>query len=118
MEEQFLVLINKLRTSLDLSLLKIDTELTKRAHKHNVYMNAVGDLSHDGFEQRMDDYWTGVENVAWNQKTAQHVFDTWCDSSGHYKNMIKPELYLMGLDYSHEYWTLLGCRKDYKAPTD
>jgi uncharacterized protein YkwD len=41
-------------------------------------------------------YSRAAENVAWNQRNAQEVVNTWMNSSGHRANILSPQLREIG----------------------
>lgn len=128
-EQQFLKLINDYRASKGLGALKVSRALNVAAWKHSTDMGKRKYFSHDTklplpagqsgptAWDRMKDAGYGyntwkAENIAAGYGTAQAVFTGWKNSAGHNKNMLNPNLKVIGIGYARVdgspytyYWT-------------
>ena len=128
-EAQFLKLINNYRASKGLPALKASKSLNVASYKHSYDMGKRGYFSHTTKSplpagqtgplpwDRMKDagyrYSTAkAENIAAGQSTAEKVFNSWKNSSGHNANMLSSKYKVIGIGfvqvpgskYSY-YWT-------------
>ncbi len=92
-EQELMGIVNDHRTSLGYSSLQYSPVAHEYANKHNDYMIAQGDLSHDNFSARASGIASEVnaeyvaENVAKDYDTASEAFQGWLNSSSHKKTM-------------------------------
>lgn len=111
-EVRFLVLINGLRTSLDLEPLRVDPQLVAPSRDWAGQLSAAGSLSHaPDLSVGVSAEWTMLgENVgvASIGQTDQ-LFDAFVDSPGHYENLVNPDFGFIGVgvvyDGSGQMWT-------------
>ena len=88
-ETQLANLINSHRASLGLGSLALVDLISSTCEDHNAYMIASGELSHDGFSERVALLSSALgangisENVAFNYQSGQGAFDGWLNSPGH-----------------------------------
>jgi uncharacterized protein YkwD len=89
--------VNLYRMSLDLPPLIIDPVISAQAKAHSEDMAKTGNMSHDGFRERVDSvaktitYRSAAENVATNMGFKEpdvEAIQGWIDSPGHHRNMI------------------------------
>lgn len=89
--------VNEYRKSLDLPPLVIDPIMSVQARIHSQKMAQSGNLSHDGFQERVDSiariipYRNAGENVGsalGYARPDEIVVQGWIDSEGHNRNMI------------------------------
>jgi uncharacterized protein YkwD len=89
--------VNQYRQSRNLPPLTLDARISQQARAHSQAMASSGDLSHDGFEQRVKaiareiPYRASAENVAFNQgysNPGEQAVEGWINSPGHQKNMV------------------------------
>jgi uncharacterized protein YkwD len=89
--------INLHRMSLDLPPLVIDPVISAQAKAHSLTMAKTGNMSHDGFNDRVDSvaqkiaYRSAAENVATNMgydRPDKMAIEGWIESPGHYRNII------------------------------
>jgi uncharacterized protein YkwD len=92
-------LVNKYRLSKNLPPLTVDPAISAQARAHSETMARTGNLSHDGFNERVDSvsqtivYRKAAENVAYNMGYAQPdliAIQDWIESPGHHRNMTGP----------------------------
>lgn len=93
MAEEILQIVNTHRASIGKTPLEFNTLANDLAYEHTLYMIDQNDISHDDFGNRSDRLIaeenanrTG-ENVAYGQRSAEHVMEAWLNSSGHRKNI-------------------------------
>lgn len=92
-EQELMGVVNDHRISLGYSSLQYSPIAHDYANKHNDYMIAQGDLSHDNFSARASGIASEVdaeyvaENVAKDYDTAEEAFQGWLNSSSHKKTM-------------------------------
>jgi uncharacterized protein YkwD len=88
--------VNLYRMSLDLPPLVIDPVISAQAKAHSQAMARTGNMSHDGFRERVDSvaktisYRSAAENVATNMGYKQPdvvAIEGWIESPGHHRNM-------------------------------
>ena len=97
--------INSARFKLGLSALQLDECLTKEAQNHCDKMFMTKRLSHDGFQERINNCGKGKasENVAQGQRTPKRCVRSWLNSPGHYKNMMG-KWKVCGVGKTNNYW--------------
>ncbi len=110
-EASLLQAINTYRAAAGLTALTRDDGLNQLAAAHSAYMQDVGSLSHDGFEDRFDasGFRMCVENVGWNYPTGDAMFEGWRTSPGHDANMKRAEITHIGLSQIGSYVTMFAC---------
>jgi uncharacterized protein YkwD len=90
-------LVNKYRQSKNLPPLVVDPAISAQAKAHSDKMARSGDLSHDGFHERVDSvaqtivHRSAAENVAYSMGYGQPeliAIQGWIESPGHQKNMV------------------------------
>ena len=92
-ESQLLSIVNEYRSDQGKTILTYSTVAHEQANKHNDYMIAKGNISHDNFSSRATAISTELEvefvaeNVAKDYKTANDAFKGWLGSSSHKKTM-------------------------------
>lgn len=89
--------VNQYRQSRNLPPLVIDSTISAQARAHSSEMAKTGNLSHNGFNDRITavsqkiGYRNAAENVAYNQGYGQPdvaAVRGWVESPGHHRNMI------------------------------
>ena len=92
-------LVNKYRQSRNLPPLVIDPAISVQAKAHSEQMARTGNMSHDGFNERVDSvsktivYRKAAENLAYNMGYGQPdlvAVQGWIESPGHQRNMVGP----------------------------
>lgn len=92
-ELEILRLINEHRLTLKLRQLYINSYLSYKCEENNLNMIKVNLVSHSGFAQRFESITqylkciSVAENLGYNYKSAQSVFDAWLRSETHRKNI-------------------------------
>ena len=92
-ENELLNIVNSHRISLGYNALSFSAIAYDYANKHNDYMVATGNLSHDGFNSRASSISNEVnaeyvaENIAKDYSTAAEAFENWLGSTDHKKTM-------------------------------
>lgn len=93
-EEEIFTLVNEYRFERGLRLLVLEENASLLALQHSQNMaDGSVDFGHDGFEERADTLFeeTGAngagENVAWGQRSADEVMESWINSEGHRENI-------------------------------
>lgn len=92
-EQELLTIVNDHRVGLGYTVLAFSPVAYEYAGKHNDYMIATGNISHDNFTARASDISTQVnaefvaENVAKDYTNAAEAFQGWLNSSNHKKTM-------------------------------
>ncbi|AFY95933.1 CAP domain-containing protein [Chamaesiphon minutus] len=90
-------LVNKYRQSRNLPPLVADSDISAQAKAHSERMARSGNMSHDGFHERVASvaktivYRNAAENVAYNMGYGQPdlvAVQGWIESPGHQKNML------------------------------
>jgi uncharacterized protein YkwD len=101
--------VNAFRQGSGASPVSLDGQLNNAALAHSRYMAQRNNLSHDGFQQRMQALGRGpsVENVAMGQQSVPEVMNSWRNSAGHAANMRNPAMRRMGIAKVGPYWTLI-----------
>jgi uncharacterized protein YkwD len=96
LEQEVLAQINAHRQSIGLEPLASNPVIVAQSREHSQQMAAVGSLSHDGFEERVEaiaaalSYRSAGENVASNQgfaDPATQAVQGWLNSPGHRRNI-------------------------------
>jgi uncharacterized protein YkwD len=98
---------NEARATNGLAALRTNAKLMEAARLHAGQMAAYQRMEHTisgaqypTMTSRLDavgyDYSRAAENVAWNQRSAQAVVNTWMNSSGHRANILNPQLTEIG----------------------
>jgi uncharacterized protein YkwD len=119
-------LVNKYRQSHNLPPLVIDPAISAQAKAHSEEMARSGNMSHDGFNDRVTSvsktiiYRKAAENVAYNMGYGQPdlvAVQGWIESPGHQHNMVGP-YDLTGIGVSKNargeyYFTQIFIRKAY-----
>ncbi|WP_299533261.1 CAP domain-containing protein [Ulvibacterium sp.] len=92
-EQELITVVNNHRISIGYAALQYSPIAHEYANKHNDYMIAQGDLSHDNFSARASGIAAEVnaeyvgENVAKDYDTASEAFQGWLNSTSHKKTM-------------------------------
>jgi uncharacterized protein YkwD len=90
-------LVNKYRQTKNLPPLTIDPAISAEAKAHSDQMARLGNMSHDGFNERVTSvaktivYRSAAENVAYNMgygKPELVAIQDWIESPGHQHNMV------------------------------
>lgn len=109
-----LILVNRSRADEGLSSLILNDALTKAALAHSIDMEKNKYFEHVGlngsrfWERAEDKGYTGSaigENIARGQNSVEAVHNSWMNSDGHRKNILKENSTEMGLGRSGAYWT-------------
>lgn len=122
---ELLNLINKTRTSRKLHQVRLSGTLCRIAKLHNEYQASAGKISHSGREgssllERMQrggyPLKVGAENVASGQRNPAHVHNSFMNSPGHARNVLKEDVDDIGLHVTlgrdgRLYWTEVFGRK-------
>ncbi len=110
---EFLVLINHMRSSQELSLFTTDSKLVDLAQLWSDRQAKDDTMSHGDFQSRISSVYPNVyaaENVAEGSDTVQGTFNQWMNSPPHYENMIGNYTSIgLGKSISNSgniYWTL------------
>jgi len=99
--------------------LSLHPQLQTAAIAHSNDMSARRDMNHLGSDgsrvgtrlTRAGFVWRNAgENIAWNQRSVEQVFNAWKDSPGHCANMMNPVYEYMGLAEENWYWTQVFAR--------
>jgi uncharacterized protein YkwD len=119
-------LVNQYRQSHNLPPLTMDSAIVVEARAHSERMARSGQMSHDGFNERVTSvsktiiYRKAAENVAYNMgygKPDLVAVQGWIESPGHQKNMVGPyDLTGIGVaknDKGVYYFTQIFIRKAY-----
>ncbi len=103
--------INLYRLNKELKRLRLDPALVLLAKKHSIMMFKEQQISHNNFKERFKQANSQlcVENVGWNYKLPQEMFENWRNSSGHNRNMLKKEVNRAGIAEEGSYVTFLAC---------
>jgi uncharacterized protein YkwD len=89
--------VNRYRQSQNLPPLVFDETIAEQARAHSINMANINNLSHDGFDNRLQiikqviPYGGGAENVAYNMGHARPddtAIQGWIESPGHNRNML------------------------------
>lgn len=122
--EELYSLVNKYRQEKGLRELILDQSMNDIAYGHSSDMSTQKvAFGHSGFSSRCTEARQALgggnlclENVARGQKTAQSVFDSWINSSGHRENIESARVTHLGIGYDKDqygkiYWTQLFLEK-------
>ncbi len=118
-ERQVFELVNKERSSRGLALYKLDTELSRVARIKSQDMIDKHYFSHTSptygspFDMMQDfgfRFSAAGENIAYGQKTAAEVMDSWMNSAGHKANILSQAYTTIGIGVAKTssgtlYWT-------------
>jgi len=103
---ELLELHNKQRLTRGRKALVIDEELCKYAQKHAEFMARKNKLVHSdlsGIKFRV-----AGENIAWGQKTAEDVVNSWMWSPSHKANILRSEYKKVGFGITESrYWCVV-----------
>lgn len=104
--------INRYRSTCGLTGLQWDPALAQLAREHSIAMFQRERASHRGFEKRhrQAGSWLCVENVAWNYRSPQALFEGWRRSEDHNDNMLNARLSRVGIAEIDRYVTFFACR--------
>ncbi|MFA7717701.1 MAG: CAP domain-containing protein [Candidatus Absconditabacterales bacterium] len=105
----FLIEINTLRESLQLTDLGISNEVMRSSQKQAEYLDGLGQIEHMSGEQvlwkrlKMDtiEFYTCGENLAEGETTLQQLINDWKASEGHKETMIDKNFTKIGLGYKN-----------------
>lgn len=105
-------LINDYRRQHGLGPLDIADELVALADEHSISMSQRRQLSHEGFRDRFQRSRSRVcvENVGWNHRTPEALFEGWKMSPLHHRNLLDPGVSRMGIASAARYVTFFACR--------
>ena len=111
---------NDARAKNGLPALRANAKLMEAARLHATQMathqrmeHTISGAQYPTMVSRLDavgyDYSRAAENVAWNQRSAQAVVNTWMNSSGHRANILNPQLTEIGAAFARSskgepYW--------------
>lgn len=109
--QRALALINQFRIGQGLGALQWERGLAELAAQHGAYMDHMGKLSHDNFQQRYESAASGVcvENVAWNLNTPEALLEHWKNSPQHAQNLLQPDLKRAGIARVGYFVTFFAC---------
>lgn len=104
-------LINRYRESQGLETLSPADHLAALANEHSADMSARRQLSHEGFRGRLvrSNRRLCVENVGWNHRTPEALFDGWVRSPSHHRNLLEPKVARVGIGIDARYVTFFAC---------
>ena len=110
--ETLLAAINRYRQENGLNQLQFDPKLIQLAKKHSFEMFQQKAMSHRNFNERFDRSGSRlcVENVGWNYKTPQEMFEGWRNSPGHNQNMLADGIKKVGIAEVGDYITFFACQ--------
>jgi len=92
-ELETMTLINNYRVSIGLNALEKINHVSYKSEEHDNYMIVNNVVNHDDFISRSENIIKVLgatrvsENIAYNYKSAQGVFDAWLKSTDHKKNI-------------------------------
>ena len=121
MAQAVTALVNQNRTAQGLSSLTLDSSLCTVAQTKAEDMIANGYFSHispiygspfDMLDASGIPFFAAAENIAWGQRTAQAVMDSWMNSQGHRENILSGDFTKIGVGYARggqygTYWVQL-----------
>ena len=93
-ELELMEIINNYRDSLGLNKLIVNDYISLKCESHNHYMIKTNNIQHDYFVNRADsikiflDTDNVGENIGYNYKSNEGVFNAWLKSEGHHKQII------------------------------
>jgi uncharacterized protein YkwD len=104
--------INRYRSACGLASLQWDPALAQLAREHSISMFRSERASHRGFDKRhrQAGSWFCVENVGWNYRSPQSMFEGWRRSDDHNDNMLDARLNRAGIAEIDRYVTFFACR--------
>lgn len=112
---QTLALINAYRSRNGLAPLVQHPVLQKLARQHSRYQASRRRLGHDGYRQRSAKAAAAgltrrcAENAGRNYRSAEQLFTGWRRSSGHNRNLLRPNLRYAGVSVVGDYSTFFAC---------
>lgn len=106
---------NKHRRDKGLELFRLDKNLCNYAQKHAEKMAEKTSMQHSSMKSLKDvnkDCSFVGENIAWGQKDAKEVVDTWMNSSGHRRNILNEKFKMIGFGIKEDksgniYWCVV-----------
>jgi uncharacterized protein YkwD len=114
-ENDFLKLLNTMRSQSGLDPLTVDSSLQVAAAHHSDYMASKTLLTHSepkpngSSSQRISNsggtFTATAENVAISEADASATFDLWYGSEAHRANMLSDKYQYIGISRSGTYWT-------------
>lgn len=114
-EENFLVLVNRLRQDQGVGPLQIEAHLQASSRHHSKYMVSHDFLDHDevGADEQYfnritragGNFSTSSENIASGSSNAESAYQSWYGSPDHYRAMISPDYQHIGIAKEGTYWT-------------
>ncbi len=114
-EQEIFDLVNEARVGEELEPLTWAGEMGTLALEHSRYMEGVGAISHDGFQDRADEVLRELEasrvgeNVAMGYPSAEAFANAWLASEGHRENILNPLFKRTGIGYFEGYATQIFC---------
>jgi uncharacterized protein YkwD len=114
-EQEIFDLVNQARVGEGLEPLKWAGEAGTLALEHSMYMEGVGSISHDGFQDRADELLRQLdasrvgENVAMGYPSGEAFVDAWLASEGHRENILNPLFKRTGIGCFEGYATQIFC---------
>ena len=112
---QTLSLINAYRSRHGLTPLVQHPALQALARQHSQHQARSRRLSHDGYRQRSAKAAAAgltrrcAENAGRNYRSAEQLFTGWRRSSGHNRNLLRPNLRYAGVSVVGNYSTFFAC---------
>ena len=92
-ESKLITLINNYRQSRGLNTLEVVNHISYVAEEHNIYMIDNNVVSHDYFQDRVDNLTSLLgaervgENIAYNYNTPESALSAWLNSPSHKENL-------------------------------
>ncbi|MCC8169610.1 MAG: CAP domain-containing protein [Oscillospiraceae bacterium] len=119
MEQEVLALVNKVRAENGLSALTWADDVAEVARAHSADMinrsffshtNPDGESPFDRLKSNGISYRVAAENIAYGQRTAEAVMESWMNSSGHKSNILNSSVKEIGIgavknSQGTVYWT-------------
>ncbi len=103
-ESSILGEVNAVRAAHGLSLLRVDTALTRAADAHTAMLMRTGAFTHGSFVSRLDRYGARGprfgENLAWgvgSRASARAIVRAWLASPRHRANLLRPGFRRVGI---------------------
>ncbi len=112
-KREVLTLVNKERAKAGAAPLQSHVMIEKTAQEKAVDMKTTGVFDHysknlghtwDQYEKCGLRYLAAGENIAWGQRNAEEVMDSWMNSSGHRSNILSKDFTHIGIGYADGYW--------------
>lgn len=105
-------LVNVERLAAGVPRIQAHPQLQWSARTHDIYMAASGQLSHDGWQDYIEqsgfNHGAIGENIAYGQVGAEAVMDAWMHSEGHRANILNRDFDYMGagciIDAAGTWW--------------